>query len=520
MTRRSDPPFSLLGIDLGTSSVKTALARAEDGRFHKLGASRAAYPLLGTEHGFAEQSPEDWTRALAEALRSLSNEVSPGEMKKIGAIALSAQMPTMVVVNEAGQTLGNAILWRDARAEPQAKALLAGWGEKRHYDETGVVLDARYILPMYEWLVENGRIHARQVKWVLSAKDYIHLWLTGTHATDPSTASGFGVYSLRKGAWDAALCREAGFDIEKLPRIRNSQEVTGHLLPPVAEATGLPPGIPVIVGAADSMAGLVGAGALEEGAICQVCGSSTAIVAVTKEIMLSDENKYFVTPLAKPGTWGMEADILSSGSAVEWLLKVLGEAARCITGDASGMTPAMLSRIARHSPPGCAGVKFFPYLAGGEQGVLWDRELVGGILGFSNGHGLSDIARALYEGLCYEARRCVEAFEAAGYRTHRLICTGLTAQDPFYMQMMSDVMGIDGAASTEENASAMGAAYIAGVGMGMTAWDEIPRLASGENMVYRPQAARTKIYEEFYHAYLTASRHSRIWKEGAIDATG
>ena len=421
----------VLGIDLGTSSVKLCLM---DGAGVILASVKSEYPTLGEEDGFFEQDPHDWVMAVKNAMDYI-RAASPGVEKNVKAAALSAQMPTLVLAAPDGVVLRRAITWRDSRAEAQGKALLEQWGAEDHYNRTGVVLDGRYLLPMYKWTLENEDFDTTRPHLILSARDWLALWLTGEVSTDPSTASGSGVYNLAAGECDTGLLARAGFNSELLPPIVPSDVSCGTLTDGAAKLLGLPAGIPIVTGAADSVCGVFGTGSFQPGDVCQIWGSSTAVIAVTGEPVFSPLRRFFVTPLAKTGTFGAEADILSTGIALDWLAGIFG-----------GIPVSAVSNIARKARAGADGLLFYPFFSGVEQGVLWDTAVSATVTGLSASHRLPELARALLEGMCYEARRCITAFCEAGCVPRIIRCAGACSDDVFFMQLLADVTGLQVAA--------------------------------------------------------------------------
>lgn len=187
----------------------------------------------------------------------------------------------------------------------------------------------------------------------------------------------------------------------------------------------------ICIGAADSaVAGVLGTGAVEEGTVCQICGSSTAIVLVCDEANPDQKYRYMVTPLAKQGTFGLEADILLTGKTSQWLSELLN------------VQPPELSALACQARAGSEGLIFTPYLSGGEQSVLWDPDLSGFIMGLSYVHKAEHLARAHYEGICFEAKRCIDAFAGSGHPIERVLVTGPVSSDGFFMQLTADVLGV------------------------------------------------------------------------------
>lgn len=483
-----------LGIDLGTSSVKVVLT---DLSGDVLVETDAAYPIYGIDNGFFEQDPADWTGSIISAVNNLRAKLPEEQWQSIEVIGLSAQMPTMVLMGEDGKVLDRAIAWCDARAEEQGEKLLALWGKERHYCKTGVKLDGRYLIPMYQWVREYKPEILAKPHYILSAKDYLYFWLCGKVVTDPSTASGFAVYNINIGEWDEELCNEAGIPMKNLPKIEDSDAGTPYLKEKLCKVFGLLGKIPVCVGAADSVAGVLGLGAVEPGTVCQICGSSTAIIGICDRISIDPEDHFFITPLAKRGTFGLEADILSTGRTSRWVAELVGK------------NPNELSVIAKNAPPGCEGVIFAPYLSGGEQGVLWDPSLSGGILGLSLNHNTAHIVRAHYEGICFESKRCIDEFVKNGYTVKKVLMAGPVTRDSFFMQLMADVLNLECIASDKDNASAYGAAILAGIRVGKLEWDFAARNKKGQ-VYYKPNRTISKQYRAFYERYLTASSISKI----------
>ena len=484
----------LLGIDLGTSSIKVVCT---DLLGSVVGEADVPYPAYGIESGFFEQDPADWTKGILSAVGRLRAKLPEEQWQGVEAIGLSAQMPTMVLLGKDGAVLDRAIVWCDARAEDQGKALLSLWGEERHYCKTGVKLDGRYIVPMYRWVGEHKPELLKQPHDILSAKDYLYYWMCGRAITDPSTASGFAVYNLHTGGWDRELCEEAEISKDCLPEIINSDQGPLFLKESLCRAFGLSGEIRVCVGAADSVAGVLGLGAAESGTVCQICGSSTAIIGVCDQVRIDPGDKFFVTPLAKPGTFGFEADILSTGRTSQWVAALAGK------------KPDELSAVAKLAPPGSEGVLFAPYLSGGEQSVLWDPKLSGGILGLSCSHDISHIVRAHYEGICYEAKRCIDAFAKNDFTVKRVLLSGPVTRDSFFMQLMADILDMVCVASNQDSASAYGAAVLAGICSGKLGWD----FAAGNQerqISFTPDRDVAKKYAVYYKKYLKASAKLRV----------
>jgi xylulokinase len=185
---------------------------ALDAAGRTLALARAGYPLSTDATGRAEQSPDDWTRAVDAAMVRLAALTALGAVRGIG---LAGQVPSLVAVGAKGP-LGPAITWMDARADAYVARRLDRRARRALYRTTGMPVDGRYVGPMYA--VHYGTA-GRRPGQVLSAKDYLYLWLTGEAYTDPSTAAGFAAYRLRPAGWADDLLALWGLSPEQVPAV-------------------------------------------------------------------------------------------------------------------------------------------------------------------------------------------------------------------------------------------------------------------------------------------------------------
>jgi xylulokinase len=430
-----------LGIDLGSSAVKV-VALAPDGTV--LAAGEAPFPTHRDAEGAAEQDPADWLAATAAAVGELGRACGSGWSRRVSAIGLAGQLPTLVCLGRSGP-VGRAVTWMDSRADAWAAGLIDAVRRLALYRATGMPIDGRYLAPMFR---RHFADRAGEVRLILSAKDFLCRALTGVAVTDPSTAAGYGVWALATQSWDAGLCAFWGLDPALLPAIRPAASTAGPLGRDAAARLGLPEGVPVAVGAADSVAAAYAMGGLGEGTACIAMGSSTVVMDAGRDLPLDPAARYLLTPHAQPGWLGREMDLLATGTGHRWLRELLGWA------------PGELEARAAAAPPGAGGLLFAPYLAGGEQGALWDPRLRGVIHGLTVGHGPGDLARAFLEGVWFELRRCLSVLdEHAPVRAVRL--AGHPAGNSFLLALAADIIGRPVSPWTGSSAAALGAALLA-----------------------------------------------------------
>ncbi|HUY97661.1 MAG TPA: FGGY-family carbohydrate kinase [Verrucomicrobiae bacterium] len=457
-----------IGLDLGTSSLKGA-AIAADGTI--LAHARVPYLTRRPQRGRAEQNPRDWERAAVAVTRQLRRSWDG----RVGALGLSGMIPTLVTLDRGLEPVGAAITWEDGRAEAEGEALRRRLGADTLYRSTGQWLDGRYLLPMYRWLETHQPDRARATSWIASAKDHLFHWLTGELATDPSTATGFGSFALEPRAWDVDLCQEMGVNPGApapgqpgLPQVWPCTGAAG-LAAPAARRMGLTAGLPVILGGADSVMGAVGLGARRPGAIAHLAGTSTVILGLSSHPRFDPEHRWLVTPLAGPPGWGLEMDLMATGSAIAWLGSLLR------LPDPPGAAVLALAGRATEDD-----VVFLPYLGYGEQGALWDPTLRGVLAGLGLATGPAEIARALLTGILVETRRCAELLrDGSGPARGPIHLGGWGSDDRGFRHQLADATQrrvLSLAPSADETvvaasglASAIGAARVAAIAIGAPA---------------------------------------------------
>jgi len=473
-----------LGLDLGTSAVKAVVLDPE-GRTLATGTS--PFATASREPGQAEQAVADWTAAVERACTELDRALAPqapGWRERAAAVGVAGQLPTLVC-GRGDAPLGAAITWQDARADRWAAAAIGADERRRLYARTGMPIDGRYLGPMFH---QHWRDRADEVEFVLSAKDYLVFALTGERVTDPSTAAGYAVFDIVDGAFSAELCERWQLPARTLPVVRPAHARAGGLTAAGARLVGLAAGLPVTVGAADSVAGAYALTGLQEGVVSIAMGSSTIILDAIRERRLDPAVRYLLTPHVTAGWYGREMDLLATGTGYAWLAGLFN------------WQPAELDARAASSPPGAGGLTFTPYLAGGEQGALWDPRLTGSIRGLGLQHSPADIARALLEGINFEIRRCTDVL-AATCAIHRIVVSGQIVDRPASLQMLADLLQWPVESSRLSSPAAVGAALGARELAGLPPWSAAPE----------PRAARVwpganrATYQDLYANYLAVT---------------
>jgi xylulokinase len=472
----------LLGLDLGTSSVK-ALLMAEDG--DTIGEGSASYPVRSPRSGWAESSPEDWWNTVVEATQTA---VGP-HGAEVGAIGLSGQMHGIVLADDRGHPLRPAILWADTRSAEQ----LATY---RGLDE-----DARERLanppavgmagPSLLWLRDHEPETYASARWALQPKDWLRLRLTGEAAAEPSDASATLLYDLLSDDWDYTVIEALGLRAGLLAPLVASAEVAGTLTREAAKLLGLRAELPVAAGAADTAAAMLGGGLLRPGLVQLTVGTGGQIVAPKSAPEPDPHRRTHLYRAATPDLWYSMAAIQNAGLALEWARNTLGASWHDVYEEAFAV------------PPGAGGVVFLPYLSG-ERTPRFDPDSRGAWVGLGLDHGRGHLLRAALEGVAFALREGLEALEEAGTVVPELrLAGGGTAEKP-WQQLLADVLGrplrvLPGAVAAV--ASARGAALLAGSASSVyKSWEDVLALAPAPGLSVLPGCA-SGAYDMAYVRY-------------------
>jgi xylulokinase len=485
----------LIGLDAGTTATKAVLVDT-DGR--TLAEASGGYSLVTPRPDWVEQDPEEIWRVVVEALRSLSQAVSPGD--RIVALSLSSQGGTTIPIDARGRPTHNAFSWMDQRAAKEAAEVEARWGGEFIRRTTGWALFGGLPLQHIAWFRRNRPEEFGATSRFLFVNDFICYRLTGECCADPSDAGITQLMALETGDWDERLLEMAGARREQLSPIRPSGAAIDRLTAEAAEATGLPRDTLVVNGAHDQYCAAVGTGVTRPGRVLLSCGTAWVLLAVPQSLALGLASRMAISPHAVEGRWGAIRSLGGVGSSLEWLIdNTYGTG---VTGSAAVEREAAyraLNEVAATAPAGSDGLLFAP-LAGGHAASFGPAR--GGFLNLSLNHGRGHLARAVMEGTAYELRWAVEETRAAGVEVSELTMVGGAAKSPLWPQIVSDVVEVPVAVPEMRDAAARGAAILAGVGAGLL--DDVEAgFASwqGESDFLQPASADRATLDGAFAAY-------------------
>ncbi len=482
----------LMGIDLGSTSLKAIV--------YDLNGNQVASGSRPTQRFHPNSEHPDWTvwqpeqiwggtaAAIRDAVAQLDH---PSDLR---AVAVTGMGMDGLPVDAGGKWLYPFISWHDPRTTPQLQWWKEQIGVERQFAIGGNPLWPINSALRIRWMMEHEPdIIARADKWLL-IEDFLNFMLCGRQVTDHSMASCTLLFDQQSRTWSDELIAASGIDRRLLCAIEASGTRIGEVHHTASETTGLPEGTPVVLGGHDHLCGALPVGAFAPGVALDVTGTWETVVTPTANAVLDDRLRLAgMTVQAHVArqmhtVWGGNV----AGEMVEWHRRQWS----------SGDDWQSLIAEASASLPGAGGVMFLPHMSGAASPVV-DPESLGAFVGLNPRTTRGDMLRAIIEGLDYQFLDIVTALESAlGNRLERFVAVGGATRNAFWMQNKSDVAGRPIETSAVEEATPLGAAILAGIGVGLyrdesDAYQRVRRPAR----IYEPNPQSVDFYAELFGTY-------------------
>ena len=476
-----------LGLDIGTSGAKCVLI---DESPRLLASAGQEYPILSPHPCWAEQDPEDWTAASFAAIRQVLH-ASGVDPRQVAGIGLAGQMHSLVCLGAKNEALRPAILWADTRSADQVNRLTHQIGRENLAAWAGNPLAAGFMLASWAWLVEHEPETAAQTHTLCLPKDYVRLRLTGQLGSEPSDASSTLLFNPHTRAWSDPLLEIAGLRPDQLPAMHESAEIAGGLLPWAAAECGLPAGTPLVFGGSDQACQALGQGVLEPGTLTVTIGTGGQLFAPVPRPAHDPQLRLHLFCHAAPDAWHLEAAILSAGLALRWLRDAV----------APGRSYSELADAAAGVEAAAEGLFFLPHLAG-ERTPHMDPTARAAFIGLGLGHSLPHLTRAVMEGVVFALRQGLDLMEEVGVPSRRVLAAGGATRHPLWLELLANIFDRPIIPAHTPEATAFGAALLAGVGNGAwtSAADAVRALPLPGKAIY-PEASRVNAYQKFFRQY-------------------
>ncbi|MFI5035594.1 MAG: FGGY-family carbohydrate kinase [Acidimicrobiales bacterium] len=438
------------GIDVGSQSVKGVLLDAEG---HQCGSAAHALSMTHPRGGWAEQDPGDLDEGVAAVLRTMLASAG-ARARDVRALCLACQVDGVVPVSATGDALGPAIIWLDRRADTQARYMADTVGADRLFEMTGLVADASHSGPKILWIHDNDPDTFAAAAAFPPVAGYLLQRLTGRLAIDHANASSSMLYDLRSRRWSGELLGAFGLNEDHLGEVLAAGDVAGTLTRQASEATGLSPTCEVLVGTGDEHAASIGAGAVTAGIITDVTGTAEPVTVASPTLVLDFDGLVETHAHALPDHYLVENPGFVSGGSTKWL-----------ADHVLGVDQSAVFELAAGAPPGADGVIFLPALSGA-MAPRWNARMRGAFAGLAMSHTSHTLARAVLEGCAFALRDITDRFAALGLGHDEIRVVGGGAASDTWMQIKADVTGRPVRRVLVNEATALGAALLAGVTRG------------------------------------------------------
>ena len=467
----------LIALDQGTTSSRAIV-------FDMNGRTLAAHAIEFKQHypqpGWVEHDPDDILNTQVEALRK-AVEMSQVDVRDIAAIGITNQRETTLLwEKDTGRCVHNAIVWQCRRTAPYVEKLVAdGYGDMIR-QKTGLVPDAYFSGTKLAYLLDTLDLHERAEKGELcfGTVDSFLAWnlVEGRpHVTDATNAGRTMLFNLREQKWDDELLSMLNIPAAVLPEVVDSACVIGNLRP---EILGLP--IPVAAMAGDQHASLFGQACFAPGMVKNTYGTGCFMLMNTGDEPVESSNGLLTTMawrLNGQPTYALEGSVFMGGATVQWLRDEM----HLISSSAE-------SEQVAESVPDTAGVYLVPAFTG-LGAPYWDMYSRGTIVGMTRGTNRAHIVRAALEAICYQSYDLFKAMVAdrGGIMPAQMNVDGGASANSFMMQFQADILGVPVVRPVVLETTALGAALLAGIGVGLYTSKEEAASMVKPDLTFRPE---------------------------------
>ncbi len=444
-----------IGVDLGTSAVKLLLM-SEDGTVEKIVSKE--YALSFPNPGWSEQNPADWWSQCIAGLKELTAEC---DKSQIAGISFGGQMHGLVILDEKDEVIRPAILWNDGRTMEETDYLNNVIGKEKLSKLTGNIAFAGFTAPKILWVKNHEPENFARIHKLMLPKDYLAYRLTGVSSTDYSDASGMLLLDVEHKCWSKEMMEICSVKEEWMPKLFESYEKTGTLLPEVAKELGFPENCIVAAGAGDNAAAAVGTGCVGAGK-CNLSLGTSGTIFITNGSYGVDPYNALHSFAHADGNYHLMGCMLSAASCNKWWMEEILK-----TGDFAGEQKPIDERDAS-GHLGENHVYFLPYLMG-ERSPHNDPQAKGAFIGMSLDTSRADMLQAVFEGVAYALRDSLEVARNLGVAPERTTICGGGAKSPLWRKIVANVMNLKVDTVEVEEGPAYGGAILAAVAAGVFA---------------------------------------------------
>ncbi len=485
----------LMGIDLGTSSLKTIII---DDSGTVVAQSAENYQFDTPFNGYAEQDPEVWWKACCRTVND-ALKLFGKKPEEIAGVSFSGQMHGSVLLDNKKEVIRPSILHCDARSYEQVLNINQILGREKVRDKLLNPIYTGFMLPSLLWMLDEEPENYEKIEFVMLPKDYIKFKLTHEINSDYSDASATLAFDIENMNWSEDIISELGIKKEIFPKCYSTCEVIGSVTKKAAEETGLRAGTPVICGGADQVMQSMGNGVVKKGQATVNIGTSGQVCIQSDRPIKNYELNTNTFCGYQRDKWYTMGAIMNAGLSLKWFNQLF-----------ESTDYERLNREVANVPPGSHGVIFLPYL-NGERTPHLNPNISGMFLGVNLRTKRPQLTRAVMEGVTYALNQCIELINVLDLHTQELVASGGGARSKAWLQLQADVYNIPLKVAKTEEQACLGAAIAAGVGAGIfhNVEEGCARIVKYQDKIYEPIVENHKIYEEYYGLFKKTYVESR-----------
>lgn len=485
----------LLGIDIGTSACKVSLT-ARDGTV--LADASEGYRLYYPAPGFVEQDAEEWWAAVCRAVRTCIEKSGQPSSAIVG-IGVDGQSWSAIPVDRNGAVLARTPIWMDHRSEAECAEMNHRLGDLP-FRLSGNPLTSPYTTGKILWFRNNRPDVFAHTYQILQSNSFIAYRLTGVLSQDPSQGYGIHCFDIRRGNWDAEMAEQLGIPMGFLPEIYPCHAIIGGVTAAAAAQTGLCEGTPVAAGGLDAACAALGAGVLHDGETQEQGGQSGGMSICTGTF--ASDPRLILCAHVIPGKWLLQGGTVGGGGIMRWITREFCAYEKLREAETGQRVLSQLDALAEQIAPGSDGLVFLPYMAG-ERTPIWDADAKGVFYGMDFSKTRAHFIRAAMEGAAFSLRHNLDAAESCGAVVSEMRATGGCANSLLWTQIKADICRKPIMVPGSDNATNLGAALLAGVGVGFYRdFEDAVRSTVRITRSHAPDPSTFDKYERNYGIYL------------------
>ena len=485
----------LMGIDLGTSSLKTIIT---DESGHVAAEAAWAYQFDSPHGGYSEQDPGVWWDACVKTIRSCLSRISSGA-DEVKALSFSGQMHGAVLLDHSDTPIRPAILHNDARSSAQVAMLKELFGPEGVRDLMMNPVYTGFLLPSLLWVREKERENYEKIRRVCLPKDYLKLRLTGDVSSDCSDASATLAYDIRRNCWSEEILDRVGVPLSFFPKLYATSDAVGHVSRSAALETGLSESTIVVAGGGDQVMQGIGNGVVTPGVASSNIGTAGQLSYRSDSPVVNPDLTMNTFTSYRTDQWLIMGAIMNAGVTLKWFNSLFESADY-------GAIEQMVSSVR----PGSAGVVFLPYL-NGERTPHLNPDLSGVLFGVNLNTGRAELTRAVMEGVTFALNECKQLCESMGLSASEIIASGGGARSRTWLQIQADVFNTPMKVTDTSEQAGLGAAIAAGTGAGIyqSVEEGCERAVHYKDLTVEPDPESHRIYEEYFRIFKETYRSSK-----------